>query len=105
MTKSTDKLTKCVWLVDTIRRYGRISRERLTELWRGAPFFDGSDLARRTFYKYRNDIEEIFGVEIVCNPATYEYSIAEDSAVTPALSPTGSSTPWPQMPSSLLHVR
>lgn len=89
MTKSTDKLTKCVWLVDTIRRYGRISRERLTELWRGAPFFDGSDLARRTFYKYRNDIEEIFGVEIVCNPATYEYSIAEDSGADP-----GSVSDW-----------
>ena len=37
-------------------------------------------LARRTFYNYRNGIEEIFGISIAYNSATYEYFIENADA-------------------------
>lgn len=37
-------------------------------------------MARRTFYNYRNGIEEIFGISIAYNSATYEYFIENADA-------------------------
>lgn len=69
-------LSRYVWLIDTIKRYGNITREELNRLWALSPLGDGEPLPRRTFYNYRNAIEELFGISIQCNPATYEYYIA-----------------------------
>ncbi|MBO5455066.1 MAG: WYL domain-containing protein [Muribaculaceae bacterium] len=68
-------LSRYIWLIDTIRRYGTITREKLNELWMLSPYSDGSPLPRRTFYNYRQAIEELFNINIECNPSTYEYSI------------------------------
>ena len=73
---SRNLLGRYVWLIDTIRRHGAITREKLSELWLRSPVSEGSPLPRRTFYNYRNAIEELFNINIECNPATYEYSIA-----------------------------
>lgn len=70
-------LGRYVWIVDTIRRYGSITREKLGELWLQSPYSDGNPLPRRTFYNYRTAIEELFNIEIRCNTSTYEYSIDE----------------------------
>ncbi|MDE6371507.1 MAG: WYL domain-containing protein, partial [Duncaniella sp.] len=69
-------LSRYVWLIDTIKRYGNITREELNRLWMLSPLGEGEPLPRRTFYNYRNAIEELFGITIQCNPATYEYFIA-----------------------------
>lgn len=69
-------LGRYVWLIDTIRRNGAITRARLNELWLKSPFSDGIPLPRRTFYDYRAAIEELFNITIECDPATYEYSVA-----------------------------
>lgn len=68
-------LSRYIWLIDTIRRYGTITREKLNELWMLSPYSDGSPLPRRTFYNYRQAIEELFNINIECDPSTYEYSI------------------------------
>lgn len=70
-----DLFSRYVWIVDTIRRHGAITLRQLDEKWRKAQFSSGMPLTRRTFYNYRNAIEELFQINIVCNPATYEYSI------------------------------
>lgn len=72
-------LNKYIWLVDTIRRYGRISRRELDRLWSLSPFSQGEGLPRRTLYDYRNAVEELFNIEIKCDPSTYEYYIDEGS--------------------------
>ncbi|MDE6395202.1 MAG: WYL domain-containing protein [Duncaniella sp.] len=69
-------LGRYIWLIDTIRRYGSITREQLNRLWMRSPYSDGEPLPRRTFYNYRAAIEELFSISIECNPATYEYYIA-----------------------------
>ncbi|MDE5786312.1 MAG: WYL domain-containing protein [Duncaniella sp.] len=83
---SRNLLGRYIWLIDTIVRYGSITRERLNELWMRSRFSDGSPMPRRTFYTYRQAIEELFNITIECNPATYEYSIrgsgAHDGSVT-----------------------
>lgn len=69
-------LGRYIWIIDTIRRYGVITREKLNDLWRLSPYSDGgAPLPRRTFYNYRNAIAELFNIEIRCNPSTYEYYI------------------------------
>lgn len=72
---SKNLLSRYIWLIDTVNRYGSITRERLNELWMKSRFGDGNPLPRRTFYNYRNAIEELFNINIECNPKTYEYSI------------------------------
>ncbi len=77
---SKNLLSRYIWIIDTIRRHGSITREELNRRWRNSPFYTGEDLPRRTFYNYRNAIEELFNVNICCNPSTYEYFIEQSDA-------------------------
>lgn len=77
---ANQQINRCVWIVDTIRRYGRITRNELAELWLRSPINDSHrPLTRRTFYNYRDAVEELFNLRIECDPVTYEYYIDEDS--------------------------
>ena len=76
-----DLFKRYIWLVDTIRRYGRISRRELDECWRRSPFSEGGmTLARRTFYNYRQAIAELFNIEIDFDARTYDYFIRTDGS-------------------------
>ena len=73
-----DLLNRYIWIIDTIRRYGRISRRELNECWERSPYSDGErEISRRTFFNYRMAIEELFSLTIECDPRTYEYYIVE----------------------------
>lgn len=73
-----DLLNRYIWIIDTIRRYGRISRRELNECWERSPYSDGErEIPRRTFFNYRMAIEELFSLTIECDPRTYEYYIVE----------------------------
>ncbi len=74
---SKDLFNRYIWLVDTIKRYGHITREELNDRWKKSPFSNGEPLPRRTFYNYRMAIEELFKINIECNPSTFEYYIEE----------------------------
>ncbi len=73
---SKNMLNIYIWLVDTIRSHGAITREELNRLWVRTPFSGGMPLPRRTFYNHRNAIAEVFKIDIECNPSTFEYYIA-----------------------------
>lgn len=83
-----DLFNRYIWLVDTIRRYGRITRQELDECWRRTDFSRGESLPRRTFYNYRQAVEELFKLTIECDPSTFEYYIKDDD------SHNGSVTNW-----------
>lgn len=68
-------INKYIWIIDTIQRYGRISRDELNRLWIKSSVSDGEPLARRTFYNYRRGIEETFNVTVECDQSTFEYYI------------------------------
>ncbi len=68
---------KYFWLVDTIRSAGRISREEIDRKWASARINDNheSRLPESTFFRYKNAIEELFDIEILCDRATGQYYI------------------------------
>jgi hypothetical protein len=70
-----DLFTRYIWLIDTIKRYGALTRGQINQLWIRSSISNGEPLPRRTFYAYRNAIEELFKVNIECNPSTFEYYI------------------------------
>lgn len=72
---SKNLFNRYIWIVDTIRRHGSITREELNKLWMKSSVSNGESLPRRTFYNYRMAIEELFKINIECNPATFEYYI------------------------------
>lgn len=87
---SKNLLNRYIWIVDTIRRHGSITRERLNELWAKSEFSSETPtLPRRTFFNYRAAIAEIFLINIECNPSTFEYYIAESDNAR-----SGSVTDW-----------
>ena len=73
-------LSRYIWLVDTIRRYGSITRRQLDEAWMRSVYSDGEPLPRRTFYNYRAAIEELFNISIKFKPSDNTYSIDEDTS-------------------------
>ncbi len=68
-------INRYVWLVDTINRYGRITLKDLNEAWLRSDISEGKPLARRTFFHYRDAVEEMFDINIQCDKATFEYYI------------------------------
>ena len=71
-------INRYVWLVDTISRYGRITFPDLNRVWINSPISEGKPLARRTFFHYRDGVEEMFAISIKCDKATFEYYIVND---------------------------
>lgn len=71
-----DMFSRYVWIVDTISRYGRLSRERLNRLWLRSNLSDGRPIPERTFFHYRRAIEDCFHVDIVCD-ANGEYYVRQ----------------------------
>lgn len=69
------KLNKYIWLIDTIRRRGRITRRELSRLWEDNRIDDGRPLNRRTLYNYLKAIEELFHITISVDLSTFEYYI------------------------------
>ena len=73
-------VNKYIWIVDTIQRYGRITREKLNDLWVKSSLSEGKPMSRRSFYNYRQSIAEMFNIEIENDVSTYEYYIAGDNS-------------------------
>ncbi|MCD8386938.1 MAG: WYL domain-containing protein [Bacteroidales bacterium] len=68
-----------VWLVDTLKRHGRLTLKEINEKWVLSPLSNNEGaIPRRTFYNYRNAISEMFHIDIECDPATNEYYIAQE---------------------------
>lgn len=68
-------VNRYVWLVDTISRYGRITLKDLNKAWLRSEISEGKPLARRTFFHYRDGVEEMFDINIQCDKSTFEYYI------------------------------
>ncbi len=67
-----------MWLVSLLRRYGRLTRAQINEHWRVSSLSNGRDIPRRTFFNFRDDIDTMFNIRVLCDPRTYEYYLEED---------------------------
>ena len=56
-------------MVETIRRAGRISLDEINDKWINSSLHDEKegDLPERTFHRHRDAIEDLFGIEILCD--------------------------------------
>ncbi len=70
-----NKIAIYVWLVDTIESHRRITLDQLNHLWCRSSLSDGNPIPRRSFFNYRNAIEDMFNINIQCNRSTFEYYI------------------------------
>ena len=73
-------INRYVWLVDTISRYGRITLKDLNDAWLRSDISEGKPLARRTFFHYRDGVEEMFDINIQCDKSTFEYYIDDSGS-------------------------
>jgi len=68
-----------IWLVNTIRKAGRISLAEINERWVKTEMSGGVDLARATFNRHKDAIEDIFGIYIDCDRQDgYKYFIGNE---------------------------
>ncbi len=68
-----NQTNKIVWLVDTIKRAGKISFHDLNELWKENECLGaGTDLSKRTLHKWIDVVFDTFGI-IVANEGRGEY--------------------------------
>ena len=70
-----------VWLIDFIRRRGKVPFKEINKAWQRAGRDDGMELGKRTFLRHINDISEIFGIDIECEGCgDYGYFITYDDS-------------------------
>jgi len=62
-----DLISRYVWIVDTLTRYERLTRQQLNRLWLRSPLSQGEEIPERTFFHYRRAIEDNFHIDISCD--------------------------------------
>lgn len=67
-----------LWLYEVMVSKEYVSFEQISELWQRSSLGDGAPLPHKTFENHRKAVEEIFGIEIICNRSTNLYSISSD---------------------------
>lgn len=73
--KSYNLLRQYAWLLETLLKNGPISLEGINRRWILNKMSGGIDMNRHTFIRYKNAIEETFGVVIECDRKTNCYAI------------------------------
>lgn len=64
-----------VWLVNILRKRGRLTLKELQEMWVKDEVAEGNPLPRSSFVKYRVAILDMFGLNIECD-SNYRYYIS-----------------------------
>ena len=70
-----------VWLVNTLRQYKRLTLEEINNLWVKNDVIGGSPLNRVSFYRHKDAILNMFGINIDCEQKTYKYYIANPEVI------------------------
>ena len=65
--KSYALFQQYIWLVGTIHRAGRITLSEINDKWLDTELSEGVPMARSTFNRHRDAIEEMFGIVIDCD--------------------------------------
>ncbi|MDO4972391.1 MAG: WYL domain-containing protein [Bacteroidales bacterium] len=77
--KTPAKFKEYIWLVNVIRNAGSISFAEIQEKWLETEMSGGVELARSTFNRHKDAIEDIFGIYIDCNRRNgYRYRIGNE---------------------------
>ncbi len=75
--KSYALFKQYIWLVNIIHRRGKISLSEINREWLYTDMSGGVTIARNTFLRHKNAIEDIFGIIIECDTHhDYQYYIS-----------------------------
>ena len=64
---SQNLLNKYVWLVETLYRAKKITLKEINRRWLETDLSEGLEIPRRTFHSWKNAVEEMFGLVILCD--------------------------------------
>jgi hypothetical protein len=71
-----------IWLINTIRRAGKITLAEINERWLETDMSEGVEIARSTFARHKIAIEEMFGIVIGCDRQNgYKYFIENNDVL------------------------
>jgi hypothetical protein len=71
-----------IWLVNTIKRAHRITFAEIQEKWLDTEMSGGVELARSTFNRHKDAIQDIFGIYIECDrKGGYKYYIGNENVL------------------------
>lgn len=80
--KTFEIFRKHIWLVDQIFRSKGISFQEINERWVKTEMSGGQPMLRQTFVRHRETIQEMFGINIECDPQRgYLYYIESKSSM------------------------
>ena len=81
--KKPTKFREYIWLVNTIRKAGKITFAEIQEKWLETDMSEGIELAHSTFYRHKDAIEEIFGIQIECDRKNgYKFYIGNEEVLS-----------------------
>lgn len=65
-----------IWLIETLHRNGSLTLDEIGDQWLKSSISEGVPLSRTSFNRHRVEIEDIFGIRIICSrSAGNRYSI------------------------------
>ena len=75
-----------IWLVNTIREANGITFAEINDKWLDTEMSDGVELARSTFARHKDAIEDIFGIYIDCDRQNgYKYYVGNEEVLSEEL--------------------
>ena len=62
-----NQINKYVWLVETLYKAKKITLKEINRRWLETDLSEGLEIPRRTFHTWKNTVEEMFGLVIMCD--------------------------------------
>ena len=62
-----NQVNKYVWLVETLYKAKKITLKEINRRWLETDLSEGLEIPRRTFHTWKNEVEEMFGLVIMCD--------------------------------------
>ena len=64
---SKNQINKYVWLVETLYHAKKITLKEINRRWLETDLSEGLEIPRRTFHTWKTEVEEMFGLVIMCD--------------------------------------
>ena len=64
---SKNQINKYVWLVETLYHAKKITLKEINRRWLETDLSEGLEIPRRTFHTWKNAVEDMFGLVIMCD--------------------------------------
>jgi len=74
--KAAQLFRQYIWIINALRVKGKLTLSQMNKMWMDDCMTNGNPLARTSFNRHREAIQDLFGVVIDCEEKTYLYYIS-----------------------------